>query len=198
MDNRKFHWNFKNPRNEQIKDREITKKIIVYVTMFAIRLQVAIIYFHSTVAKLFNEEWVNGTAVYYYMLDPLLGLPEFLLKVFNPIFTSWLIVLPTWGTLLIQTVLFAALFAPKRIWKYILIFSLLFHETIALMLGLVSFSIIMSAALILYLRPINEHFNGIEDFWKKLVRFIERKKQSGDDDDFSLGCDSATIKNNNT
>jgi hypothetical protein len=42
---------------------------------------------------------------------------------------------------------------PKRFWQPLLIAGIAFHFLIALFHGLMSFSLIMSAALILYLRP---------------------------------------------
>jgi hypothetical protein len=47
-----------------------------------------------------------------------------------------------------------ALTMPKRYWKPLLVAGIALHAGIALIQGLVSFSIVMTAALILYLRPV--------------------------------------------
>jgi hypothetical protein len=47
---------------------------------------------------------------------------------------------------------------PRRTWKYLLPAGILFHVSIALMMGLLSFSIAMAGALILYLRPADQAF----------------------------------------
>lgn len=169
-DSRKWHWQTYSCEDINT-DKEVMKRIIAMVSFYAIRFQVAILYFHSTVAKLLNKEWVDGTAVYYYLNEPMLGLPSFLMNIVNPILSSGLVVIPTWGTILLQICLFGALFAPKKYWKYFLIAALLFHETIAVMLGLISFSIIMCAALILYLRPVESEFK----FVKKLSQSFRIK-----------------------
>lgn len=57
--------------------KAIYRQTIAYVAYVFIRMQVSILYFHSFTAKIANEEWLDGTAVYYYFLDPMLGLPLF-------------------------------------------------------------------------------------------------------------------------
>lgn len=155
-DDRKWHWerNYGQILSSQI----VSMRIIALVSFVAIRFQIAILYFHSTAAKLFNPEWIDGTAVYYYLNDPMLGLPSLILNIINPVLTSSWVVVMTWGALILQTFLFLALFSPKRYWSYFLYGALIFHELIAVMLGLITFSISMCAALILYLRPNDMEF----------------------------------------
>ncbi|MBK3495588.1 HTTM domain-containing protein [Viridibacillus sp. YIM B01967] len=156
-DSRKWHWQA--PIQKEIKsDKEIVKRIIAIVTFFVIRFQIAILYLHSTVAKVFNTEWIDGTAVYYYLADPMLGLPPLLYNLVQPILSSPFVVFATWGTLVLQICLFGALFVPEKHWNKFLIIALVFHESIAVMLGLISFSITMCGALILYLRPLDQEF----------------------------------------
>ncbi|HDR6821024.1 TPA: HTTM domain-containing protein [Bacillus thuringiensis] len=174
-DSRKWHW--QSPISTDINSsREIVKSIIAVVTFFVIRFQVAILYLHSTIAKLFNAEWVDGTAVYYYLADPMLGLPPLIYNLVKPILSSPLVVVATWGTLLLQICLFGALFAPRKYWNKFLILALVFHESIALMLGLVSFSVTMCGALILFLRPWDQEFK----FIKKIALFHNKKEASSE------------------
>lgn len=149
VDNRKWHW-----KSSDFKSN--FSRVVAIVPYYMIRLQVSLIYLHSFLAKVLREDWVNGTAVYYYLQDPLFGLNNFFLFMVNPIIKSWLVVIPTWGTLIVQLVLFGALFAPKKHWKYYFIIGIFMHEIFALMLGLFSFSIAMAGALILYLIPIDK------------------------------------------
>ncbi|WP_338553837.1 sporulation-delaying protein SdpB family protein [Paenibacillus sp. KS-LC4] len=180
LDSRKWHWKTSdsdttdtNPLGDQL----ITKRIIAIICIFAIRFQVAILYLHSSIAKIFEPTWVDGTAVYYYLSDPMLGLPSLLLDLVNPILTSPLVAIVTWGTLVLQMCLFGALFAPKKHWIYYLYAALFLHEIIALMLGLISFSISMSAALILYLVPVERELT----FFKKLNFFKKRNQPTTSD-----------------
>lgn len=167
-DPRKSHWEkIKEP--EKIKDK-IYAKIMALVAFSIIRIQVALLYFSSTTAKLTDPEWIDGTAVYYYLQDPMLGLNPWLEKIFNPILSSWLIIFPTWGTLLVQILLIVALFAPRKRRKYILIIAICMHEVFALFLGLISFSLIMFSILLLYLRPYEDEFKF------NFLNFLTRKK----------------------
>ncbi|HHQ2897774.1 hypothetical protein CN936_09550 [Bacillus cereus] len=159
-DSRKWHW------DAPSESSGIYTKVIALIAFTAIRFQVAILYLHSTVAKLGNQDWINGTAVYYYLQDSMLGLPPILSDIFSPILSSPLIVLPTWGTIIIQFALFAALFAPRKNWNIMLILALCMHEVFALMLGLISFSLIMLGVLVLYLRPQEKVFQF--SFFKKI------------------------------
>ncbi|WP_121640699.1 sporulation-delaying protein SdpB family protein [Virgibacillus sp. Bac330] len=152
-DPRKNHW-------EQItiqKGHYIGNKIITLVTHKLIRIQVAIIYFHSTIAKLSSEEWINGTAVWYYLQSPMLGVPHLIEGPIMKLLSTSFVVFPTWGTLIMQSILVLALFAPKKYWKIIFVFAVLMHEIFALFLGLVSFSLAMLAILILYLFPLEKN-----------------------------------------
>ncbi|MUK90366.1 hypothetical protein GMD78_18490 [Ornithinibacillus sp. L9] len=170
-DRRKWHWQSMEKEDTANSDKLIYSKIIALVSYNAIRVQVAIIYFHATVAKLFEETWLNGTAVYYYLNDPMLGLNPFLLTFINPILSSPLVVVATWGTLILQTLLFTALFSSKKYWRSFLIIALLLHEVIAVMFGLISFSLVMIGALVLYLRPLEDKFR----FYQLLEVKVRRK-----------------------
>ncbi|PEJ17838.1 hypothetical protein CN887_29840 [Bacillus pseudomycoides] len=181
-DSRKWHWQSFNPI-EVNSEKEILKCIISTVTLFVIRFQIAILYLHSTVAKLFNAEWVDGTAVYYYLGDPILGLPPLLYDLVKPILSSPFVVVATWGTIILQMCLFGALFAPKKHWSKFLILALVFHESIAVMLGLISFSITMCGALILYLRPVEQEFNfskikGLSRSKNKMANYTTSNKKT--------------------
>ncbi|MDM5336500.1 hypothetical protein QUF84_04550 [Fictibacillus enclensis] len=156
-DPRKWHWSI----NENRFNPGIHSKIIAYVSYFFIRLQVAVIYFHSTIAKLKNSEWIDGTAVYYYSREKTVGFNTFFDQITHGMIGSPLVVIPTWGTLLVQIVIFCSLFAPRRQWKTIFIIAVSMHEIFALMLGLISFSMIMTGILILYLVPIDSVFGKL-------------------------------------
>ena len=174
-DSRKWHWTKVENNSDALPNNTINQRIIAIVSFHAIRFQIAILYLHSFIAKLFEETWIDGTAVYYFLQDPMVGLPPFLWNIVEPILTSSAVVIPTWGTLILQMFLFGAFFAPKRHWKYYLMAAMFLHELIAVMLGLISFSMSMSAALILYLIP----FESNLDLLKKLkFAFIKKRDAS--------------------
>lgn len=169
MDKRKWHW--QNPP-QTVSD---TSKIIGITSYYAFRVQVAILYFHSVVAKIGQENWIDGTAVWYYMQSPMLGLNEIIFNLSKPILGSWLVIIPTWGTLLLQMVLVLALFLDKKYWKKLFVLAILMHEIFAVLLGLISFSTIMVGVLLIYLWPLNNTFKleRVKKVFKKEKMTVE-------------------------
>lgn len=168
-DKRKWHWS--NPEKvETNSPKYIYSLIIASLTFIAIRFQVSIIYLNAPLAKLKQEEWINGTAVYYFLNDSMLGMPPLMANIFNKILTTSLVVIPTWGTLIVQFLLFTALFLPKNKWYIFLVLGILMHSSFAVILGLYSFSFVMFGALLLYLRPSEMpiKFHYIKIFLRKL------------------------------
>jgi antimicrobial peptide system SdpB family protein len=149
-DSRKWHWQKQktpNPLSNSYMIAFITG-LCVYIT---IRIQVAIIYLNAAYAKTKGEHWVDGTAVYYFLQDTLLGIYDGWSTNILPIFDSPLVIIPTWGTIVLEFLLFAALFSQKKHWKWFLTLGLLFHFSIAVFIGLYSFVMVMFAGLILFL-----------------------------------------------
>ena len=117
-----------------------------------IRLQVAVIYFHAAVTKFAVPEWINGTAVYYWFDSAILGMPDWLHPILDPVLTSAVPVLAiTWGTMLLEIVLALGLLAETRYRRPLLVLGLMFHAGIAVIFSLSSFMLAMDAALLLYL-----------------------------------------------
>jgi len=120
--------------------------------LVAIRIQVSGIYLHAAVGKVAVPEWADGTAMYYWLTDPTFGAPQWLSGIVGPLLTQPLSVsLLTWGVIVLEFFLFAALVMPRRAWHIPLVCGLGLHLSIALIQGLVSFGCSMVAALLLYL-----------------------------------------------
>ena len=135
-------------------------RLLALSALFVIRLQVAGIYLNSSIAKLAVTEWRDGTAVYYWISQPIFGAPGWLHGLLIAVAaTSLGVIAMTWGSLFLEFSLAIAIVMPRRSWKYLLVGGILFHGFIALMMGLLSFSTAMAAALILYLRPVDEPFS---------------------------------------
>lgn len=152
-DKRKWHW------NKPDKNSDYRANLIGWSAIFVIHIQVAILYLHASFAKLNKAEWIDGTAVYYFLNDSMFGLNETLYNIFNPIIESSLIVIPTWGTIVLQFLIFAALFANVKVKKVMFTIAVFMHEVFAIMLGLISFSTVMLGALIIYLLPAEKTLN---------------------------------------
>ncbi|CAM4099348.1 sporulation-delaying protein SdpB family protein [Corynebacterium belfantii] len=123
-----------------------------FTGLIVIWIQMSIVYFFAAVEKLAVDEWLEGTAIYYWASDPNFGAVGIRQQIFS-LFTNspWFVVLITWGTLLLEFMLAFGWLSQGRTKRGLMIAGIIFHLGIALIMGLVSFSIIMSGALILYL-----------------------------------------------
>jgi antimicrobial peptide system SdpB family protein len=155
-DDRRWHWQSVSCK-ENLSLRECLLRVVALTGHIAIRLQVAIVYFHAAVGKLGVEDWVNGTVLYYWLTDPRVGLANWS-KAIVPLFRTQFVAVITWSAICLEIFLFMALVMPKVAWKYLLRAGIAFHVSIALTMGLISFSTAMIAALVLYLRPFEEEF----------------------------------------
>ncbi|RIH83205.1 sporulation-delaying protein SdpB family protein [Calidithermus roseus] len=125
----------------------------------AIRLQVAGIYFHASIKKMQVPEWVDGTAMYYWLNSNIFGLPEQLRPLFAPLLLGPTVAVATWGVVLLELILAAALFMPSTRWRPLLLLGAVFHAAIAVFMGITSFAIAMMAALVLFLTPVEHHLH---------------------------------------
>lgn len=149
-DPRRWHWE-RGAEAEPIAPR---RAIVVHAAHFVVRVQIAAVYVHSATAKLWVPEWVDGTAMYYFLQDPLVGLPGWLRPTMLPAVRSPAVAAAlTWAALAIEFALALGLVAPRRWRRWLLVVGVLFHLSIATLMGVASFSVAMIAALLLYLRP---------------------------------------------
>ena len=153
-DPRRSHWD-KMPAvtNE-------TARVIARWTLALIRLQVAGIYFHAAAGKFAVEEWADGTALYYWLLHPGLGAPNWLAPIIRPLLLNGTAVsLLTWSIIVLEFLLCMGLVVPKPQRKWLLGLGIALHVGIMLIHGLISFGLAMCAALILFLRPVEQEFD---------------------------------------
>jgi antimicrobial peptide system SdpB family protein len=149
LDSRRWHWQ----RGPSSDSRDLITRLVACSALLAIRLQVAGIYFHAAVAKLKVEEWVDGTAMCYWLTNPYIGAPHYLSSLLKPLVQSGIVAFLTWGVLGLELALAAGLVVSARYRPALLALGLAFHAAIALVLGIGSFALAMMAALILYLWP---------------------------------------------
>lgn len=157
-DPRRWHWSPAPSIGATLPQSLAT--LLATSAFMVIRLQVAIIYFFASTSKLAVPEWSNGTALYYWLLYPVFGVPEYLEPLVLPVLVHpVLVTLLTWGSLALEAVLFTGLFMKSRYRRILLPLGIAFHGGIVLFQGLFSFSVIMTAALVLYLRPVDQPFS---------------------------------------
>lgn len=139
--------------------KKINYKLSGFFSYFAmscfkvIQIQIAIVYLFAGVVKANVTEWTEGSAIYYWM-NHTMGTSDFLLKIFGFIFNNHTISpILTWSTLILEFILFGALFMNKTNKNLLFYIAVVFHISIGVFFGLWSFSLIMIAALMFLLLP---------------------------------------------
>lgn len=151
-------WSYSKKRLDLLKTFRIEKysEFTAKVSLYLIKLQVAVIYFWAGASKLNEPAWREGTALYYWVSDPTFGASEPLSYLILPIFNIPLVtLLITWGTILMEVILGLSLLMDERIRKILLPIGIIFHILIFIVLGISSFGIIMIGALLLLLVPVD-------------------------------------------
>src|SRR4029450_13303017 len=98
-------------------------------------------YFHACVGKFRIAEWVDGTALYYWVTDPQFGATGWIQMVLQPIVKSPAVTLLTWAVIAIELLLALGVVMPASTRRALFWPGVLFHVGIALVHGLVSFSL---------------------------------------------------------
>jgi antimicrobial peptide system SdpB family protein len=158
---RRSHWQHRNStENQAVPFYRKALNLLAYSTMIIIALQVSLIYLHAGIGKLSVEEWANGTAMFYWIQNPIFGVDgEPHADLFYQLFANpYMVSLVTWGVILFEIVLFMGLLLKRRQKNVVLVLGLVFHLLNIVLFGLVSFFFTMAAALLLYLGP---HESGI-------------------------------------
>lgn len=145
LDQRKWHWATDNHRSGK------TKLISGYFLLI-IKFQMCMIYFHAGIGKIAINEWANGTAVYYWLNDPIFGMTDWMHPFVDPILSNAFgVALLTWGTVILEILLFMAIIMGNQAKRNLFILGIIFHFGILFFHGLVSFFFSMTAGLMLYL-----------------------------------------------
>lgn len=148
-DKRMNHWQIIE------KPHSIYSNIICYFFLGLICIQMSILYFHAAISKINVPDWLNGTACYYWFTHNTFGVSEsFAPLFFHFLSNSFVVAAFTWGTILLETLLFAAIFMKQSHKNKLLVAGVIFHIGIWFIHGLFSFSIVMCAGLFIYLYPI--------------------------------------------
>lgn len=155
-DPRRWHWQRgSDPQGHPRWSHRPWAVAAALVTLMALKLQVAVIYFQASVAKLGQPEWVDGTSMYYWTNDEIFGPAQWLRPAVEVVVDQQLLLLAlTWLPLVIEFALaLSLLMAPWARWT-LLPLGVGLHLSIAVMMGLWSFSLVMVAACILLLVPV--------------------------------------------
>ncbi|MFE7933361.1 sporulation-delaying protein SdpB family protein [Streptomyces sp. NPDC057456] len=166
-DPRRWHWQ-PAPSPEDRPSRHRTRWALLGAGALVVaRIQMSVVYFQSCVAKLPHAEWADGSALYYWINNYDFGAPYWLrptlgFVVDHPVGVAAM----TWGPLVLELALAAALLMPQKVRWALLPAGVLFHLCIAVVMGLWSFALAMCAGLLLLLTP----FGHDPDFARMLRR----------------------------
>jgi hypothetical protein len=114
------------------------------IAVLAIALQVMVVYTASGLVKTYGDNWQHGTAVYYASQVESMSWPPTRELFKDPLVTT----VATYTTLLYELLFSIAMLSPLRlVW---LAFGILLHLGIAVVLGLVTFSMVMIGLLLFF------------------------------------------------
>jgi antimicrobial peptide system SdpB family protein len=117
-----------------------------------VKLQAMVIYFVASVGKYPVEQWLNGTSIYYWFIDPTFGLPDYLKTIVLPLLKNgWFIFVAGWSVLILELVLATGFIIKDKFKKYLFVGGVLLHFSIFLVHGLPNFMLSMIALLTVYL-----------------------------------------------
>ncbi len=173
-DPRRSHWGNYTKKEKYKKGHigYILLCLIAMTTIWVIRLQVGLVYLWSGIAKLGVTQWHNGTALYYFFLNPkLVPLWErtFLMPLVENKVTALLL---TWGVPIFEIFIGMCLFMTRKYWKPLLFITLVFHAAIILIFGLLSFFFSMAACLVIYFVPYDHEFELDAQYCKQKLSAI--------------------------
>lgn len=130
---------------------------LVWSFLKIIQLQMAIIYFFAVAVKVNHSNWQDGSAFYYWFNHNAFGANEKLIELLSPLVNNPVISpMISWGALLVETFLFAAIFMSQKAKNQLFWIGLGFHFMIIIVHGLWSFFFAMAGGLVLYLLPANK------------------------------------------
>lgn len=114
------------------------------VVICVIKIQFVILYLQSGIAKAGVETWADGTEVYYDINAPMLGSVGPVKSFLNYIFESPVLLQSvTWGTMAIEVFIAYAIVGSPWTKKISIFLVILLHSSIAVALGIVTFSLTM-------------------------------------------------------
>jgi antimicrobial peptide system SdpB family protein len=156
-------------------------RVGAYAGLLLIQLQVAGLYLQASVAKLGVREWADGTAMFYWFRHPVFGAPSWLRPLTDAVSDSpAALAMLTWSSIGLEFALAIAIVMRRPAKRVLLLAGLLFHDMIALTMGLVSFDAAMSGALLLYLLPIGHQVQVPDRIrrWARSFRDAVRHRRS--------------------
>lgn len=170
LDSRKNHWN---SAEYSVNNLKSTISLSFY---WLIKIQVCVIYLHAFTGKIPIDEWINGTATYYWLTHAYFGVHPLLNSSVKMLLSNgFIVVFLTWGVLILEFLLAACILlgSKNNTKRVMLICGIVFHFSILIVHGLVSFFFAIVAGLILYLTD-NDKLINFSQIYIIAVRYVKR------------------------
>lgn len=157
-DRRRWHWQAVEPAAPPGPAARMLMAVGT-IGIVLIKVQVSWIYLQSGIAKLGQDVWVDGSAMYYWFRHSTFGAPDWAAP---PLY--WISSQPvavaamTWSPIVIEVAAGCSLLLPDRIRKAVLAAAFSLHFCIGLFIGLWSFAFAMWGCLLLLLVPMGRQF----------------------------------------
>ncbi|WP_371640289.1 sporulation-delaying protein SdpB family protein [Streptomyces virginiae] len=153
-DTRRWHWQA--PRSPETDTRTTHALALIGISgLVMVRLQMVVVYLQAAVAKLPHAEWQDGTAMWYWGSHLDFGPAPWLDTFTALILASPLgVALMTWVPVAIEGALVVAALLPWKIRRWAMYAGITFHLCIALMMGLWSFALAMTAGILILCLPL--------------------------------------------
>lgn len=147
LDKRKNHW------SEPVAQSPVSR-YIGNIFLLIIRVQISILYLVAALSKLHVHEWVDGSAMYYFLTDNSFAAPDYLMWLVKPVVSnSAMSCILTWGSIGFEFIMAAAILLNENIRRKLFKAAILFHLLIFIFMGIGSLFFAMAGSLVLYLYP---------------------------------------------
>ena len=139
---------------------------MAYYSFLLLKIQVSFLYINASVAKIRVDNWMNGTEVFYDLVSPFFGLTGLRESVISPLLElPFLVFMVTWGTIAFELFIGISVFASSK-WKAVaIVMVLILHGGIAILMGITSFSLVITTVALYALLPFREVGKDISDVY---------------------------------
>lgn len=173
FDKRINHWNANSSLLNYTRPTWVS--MFCYSCLFIVQIQMAIVYFFAVAEKIQVNEWVDGSAFYYWFNHRPFGASLEVRLLLQPLISNpYLSPIITWGVLVLEVLLFSSFFMQKEEKIFMFKLGVCFHLLIVIFHGLWSFFFAMLGGLVIYLLPWE---NSITIKFKLIPFFRKRNKK---------------------
>jgi len=163
-DDRRWHW--KQPQTP----RPVILSGLALAGLLGVRVQMSMIYLHAAVSKLWTEDWLNGSAEYYTVRDPMFGASGFIYTVMHWVTSQPIgVAILTWGAILIELAIGVLILTPARGRLAALALDVMLHGFIIATIGLWSFALVMIGATVVAAAPHTPESDFLRRSFKNLT-----------------------------